>query len=87
MVSHFPSLRERFFSDGGALETVSVTATGETQPLPPAAHPGVVERVAHTSSILGDSELLCVVGSLPCVSRVTLLICGIIGSHVHIRDC
>lgn len=56
MVSHFPSLRERFFSDGGALQTVSVAATGETQPLPPAAHPGVVERVAHTSSILGDTD-------------------------------
>ena len=59
MVSHFPSLRQRFFSDEGDLQTVSVAATGETQPLPPAAHPGVVERVAHTSSILGDSELLC----------------------------
>ena len=61
MVSHFPSLRERFFSDEGALQTVSVAATGKTEPLPPAAHPGVVERVAHTSSILGDGEwLVCV---------------------------
>ena len=60
MVSHFPSsLRKQFFRDEGAPQTVSVVATGETHPLPPTAHPGVVERVSHTSIILGDSQVHC----------------------------